>query len=78
MSQCFYEVRELTINQQRELINRSLKVCFKQWVDVRYPGKMARERSELTVSEVLTKFDESCHVVFIDRGEDSISQNSLL
>ena len=72
--QQFYEVKTLSLAQKRELLNRSLRVSFKTWVDVRKPGNVARERSPLTVNEILKEFNPSCHFVFIDRGIDSLSQ----
>lgn len=74
MGQTFYNLLHLNLNQKRELLNRSLRVSYKAWVDVCKPDKMAREKSPLSISEVLLKLTDNCHCVFIDRGEDHLSK----
>lgn len=63
----FYKTSNLTVDEKIQLCKDGIEKSYKWWVDVLKPGKMAREKIDMSLNDILSKLDETCHFVIIHR-----------
>jgi hypothetical protein len=64
----FYETKELTLDQKKEILKDALDCSFDWHVDILDARKSwQREKIEMSFEDALKKLDLDCHYVFIHR-----------
>lgn len=65
----FYDVQCIDFKLKKKIIKESLSVAKKHHIDVLDLKKsVARQASSLSLDEIMKKFNNSCHFVFIKRN----------
>jgi hypothetical protein len=64
----FYETSSLTYEQKTRLLKEAKQLCRLWWVDILDCSKsFARQRAEMSFDEIMARFEEDSHFVFINR-----------
>jgi len=70
----FYKVSHLDLKTKNSIIQDSIDVCNEYQIDILDCNvSWARQRSDLTLDEIMEKLNDDCHFVFIER-EDYFSK----
>lgn len=65
----YYNTSSLTHDQKVDLIHAACKICCNWWVDKLDCSKsFRRQKTSMTLEEILDKFDEDCHFSIIYRN----------
>lgn len=66
----FYNVSDLDLETKKSIIYESIDASYDYHIDILDCNKSwARQRSDLTLDEVMLKFDDESHFVFIERED---------
>jgi len=67
MSHVFYDTRQLSLTTKTDILNKSIIVAYKWWVDELKTFR--REKIEMPQKEIIQKLSKSCHFTVIKRWD---------
>ena len=70
----FYKIKNLSIEERKELLREAKELSYIWWVDILdFTKSFLREKIDLSFEEIMSKYTNACHFSIIHR----ISENKL-